>query len=203
MLKFLAFGTISIIIIVAMGGCALTPFSPLETQTPAIIFNPAAATPSNSIISGTVQEIETDELFILSPENEKIRLLAPDQSRIWDGTGWVGEIPIEIGDDVIATGVWAENKSVFIVQNLYINIVHLRGIVGEMDKENLQFVLNDPRQGANTVIVNALTEVYLTNENRQDAFQDLQILPDMGEYVEVIGRKLKDGKILAVNMTIP
>lgn len=185
-----------------MVSCSPAP-PPPEMQTPTSVSNPTSEDHPDFSIAGKVQEIESGEIIILSPENQNIRLRIPDQSRIWDGIGWVAEIPIEIGDDVVATGDWEENKLVFVVRNLYINIVYLRGTADEVDKENLRFTLDDPRQGKNAVIVNALTEVYLTNDNRQGAFQDLQILPKEGEYVEVIGRKLKDGTILSVNITIP
>lgn len=203
MSEFSALIGLSTGMVLAMVSCSPIP-SPLpEIQIPTSSTNPMTNNHPDFNIAGKVQEMGVSEIIILSPENQNIHLHIPDQSRIWDGIEWVAEIPIEVGDDVVATGVWEENSSVFIVQSLYINIVQLRGVAGEIDKENLQLKLDDPRQGVRTVIIDARTEVYLLHDNRQGAYQELQVLPETGEYIEVIGRQLKDGTVLSVNITIP
>jgi hypothetical protein len=197
-----------VIVIVSIGVIFITEscfsISPtrLKTQTPTS--TSISATENSPLsIEGVVQEINPNEVTILSPENKTIRLRFKADSRIWDGIDWIAEIPIEIGDHAIAAGSWEENNLVFVVQNLYINIVFLRGIAGEVDKENFRFKLSDLRQGNNTVNVYPLTVIYLSDSNQQGTFQDIKILPTTGEYIEVIGRELSDGTIAAVNITLP
>lgn len=192
-----SFATSSIVV-----GCLSTSQSSFQTQTPTEGSNIEGGA-LNITIEGTVLEVKTDEIRILTPENQEIRLYIDNQSTIWDGIDWVAKGPIEIGDDAIATGTWKENNSGFIVKNLYTNIVNLRGDVEEVDKGELEFTIDDPRQGNSRVLVKDLTKIYHVQSNRQGTYQDTQILPNTGEYVEVIGRKLNDGTILAVNITIP
>ena len=192
-----SFATSSIVV-----GCLSTSKSSFQTQTPTEGSNIEGGA-LNITIEGTVLEVKTDEIRILTPENQEIRLYIDNQSTIWDGIDWVAKGPIEIGDDAIATGTWKENNSGFIVKNLYTNIVNLRGDVEEVDKGELEFTIDDPRQGNSRVLVKDLTKIYHVQSNRQGTYQDTQILPNTGEYVEVIGRKLNDGTILAVNITIP
>ena len=187
-----------------MGSCSPDLLSRSETQTPASALSIASENVARANVQGKVQSVQDqdNEIIILSPEDDKIALYIADQSKIWDGRGWMAEIPVEIGDDAIATGFWNEDGSVFIVQNLYINIVYLKGVVDEVDKEELQFELDDPRQGRSAVLVSDFTEVLLTIHKQQGNFQVMQTLPDVGNYIEIIGRKLHSGAILAVHITI-
>lgn len=185
-----------------MGNCSPVLLSRNETQTPTSTLSTAPKNASQVSVQGKVQSVQDNNILILSPENDKITLHIADQSKIWDGIGWMAEIPVNIGDDAIATGFWNEGGSVFIVQNLYINIVYLKGVVGEVDKEKLQFELDDPRQGRNTVLVSDFTEILLTINKQRGNFQVMQILPEVGDYIEVIGRKFYSGAILAVYITI-
>lgn len=203
MSKYFIHISISIGMVLTLASCSSASYPPPDRQIPADVSSPMFKASSNLSIGGTVQEIGSNEITILSSENKTIRLRFTTGSRIWDGIEWIAEIPIEIGDDVIATGSWEENDLVFVVQNLYINIVFLKGIADEVDKESFRFKLSDLRQGENTVTVSPLTMIYLSDSNQQGAFQDIQTLPTTSEYIEVIGREFNDGTVIAVTITLP
>lgn len=199
--KFFSVISVALCAALATGGCsAVLPLN--EALTPVNTRSPTPENVSQTSVQGRVQSVQDNKILILSPENDEITLHIADSSNIWDGIGWVAEIPIEIGDDAVATGFWDKNGSIFIVQNLYINIVYLKGSVERVNKEKLQFELDDLRQEKNTILVSASTDISLTTNKQRGNFQEIQMLPDVGNYVEVVGRRLHNGIILAVYITI-
>jgi len=121
---------------------------------------------------------------------------------IWDGVSWIADIPTEKGDFITASGTWNTDGS-FTAETLYINIVNLQGKVTNFihDNESASFVIVRPRDEINRVIISPSTEIYAREE--KSTYREDPAVAQNGAYVEVIGRRLKDGSILAANINIP
>lgn len=193
---FYLLSNLLVLLLVSCGGIFITskPTLPSSTNSP-----PG----SPSLVEGTVLTYDSKTILIKT-ENKQVILEISNSTIIWDGIIWIAEIPMEIGDFVIARGTWTSDNSLA-VDLLYVNIVNLRGTVSKVlqNQDNASFSITDQNQIEDQVIVSILTKVYEINVSGQSTYQESHLLPRDGDIVEVIGRKLKDGSILASSITIP
>lgn len=125
-----------------------------------------------------------------------------DQSTVWDGITWVAEIPVRKGDFAIASGEWDQDRNIFLVQNLYINIYNIKGIVQSVDVKSTKFTIGDLQLGNRTISVAPHSQILENGNVGPNQYQDVKVLPILGSYVEIIGREVDDGIIVAVYIYI-
>jgi hypothetical protein len=147
-----------------------------------------------------IKDVPAGMIIGLSGDGTEIELLVDGTSIIWDGIAWVAEMPVVPGDHIVAYGTWKSDKT-FVVEKLYANILNLRGVVQGIDSEKETFIVRDIRQGDLQVGVNPDTEIWLQGGQRPGLYKDSHLFPEVGDYIEVIGRKIKDG-VVAVNMVV-
>ncbi len=168
--------------------------------TPTKTVSPASA--PGQIAEGTVLETGANVYIISDLDHPSIVLRMTEKSTIWEGITWVAQMPAEKGDFVIASGVWGQDQTSFTVQNIYINLVNIMGTVKTVDDKNLKFNLSDFRQGDITVLVYPHTRILQNGDLGPNDYQAVHTLPQPGKYVEVVGRKVEDGNVIAVNLTM-
>ena len=139
----------------------------------------------------------------IATANEEVDLELSSSTVIWDGIAWVANIPTEKGDFVTAWGAWNPDHS-FAVQKLYINIVNLQGRASNVlqGTGSGSFVIADQYGKTQQVIVAASTEIFEGSAGSGSGYLERPVLPQNGENVQVLGREMKDGSVLAVNLTL-
>ena len=175
---------------------------PNATQISALLVSPSDPGGSTlNKVTGIVQRVDGQTLVIKS-KDEEVKILISDQTINWEGIPWVSKISIEIGDTVIAAGRWNPDHT-FAASSIWVNIVNLHGTVNKVlqNTNDVVFSMAGINQELVQVIINPQTRIYAQN-SIQSTFQDSHILPREGDYVEMIGRRLSDGSILAVNVSI-
>lgn len=87
---------------------------------------------------------------------------------------------------------------------LYVNIVNLFGPISKVEKnsDGVQFQIRVRNIGLATVKIDPRTEV-ADYEGRRETFSDNPIELKEGRSVRVIGRRLKDGSVLAATIVTP
>ncbi len=152
-------------------------------------------------LEGRVLEVDGGTLFV-AWGNEKFRLTTSAATLVWDGIPWVADVPTRVDDFVFAQGIWKRDHS-FDARKLYVNIVNLRGETSDVTPrgESATFLLADQYQHTDTIAIFPLTEIY-EGTGTKFTYEQEHLLPSNGSYVEVIGRKMADGSIMAVNITL-
>ncbi len=64
------------------------------------------------------------------------------------------------------------------------------------------FLLADQYQQTDTIAISPLTEIYQGSTGVKSTYGQNPVLPANEVYVEVIGREMEDGSVLAVNITL-
>ncbi len=184
---------------IVLGAAACQWSTADNRRTP--LSTPTLSTWPNSI-EGRVLEVDGATLFIESG-NETFRLTSSAATLIWDGIPWVANVPTKAGDFVIAEGIWKRDHS-FDARKLYVNIVNLQGRASDVSRQGdgATFLLADQYQQSDAIAISPLTEIYEGSTGARSLYGQNPVLPANGVYAEVIGRKMADGSVLAVNITL-
>ncbi len=174
---------------------------PTRTNTLSVL-GPAEFS-ANALQVGRVVRLGGQTIRIAT-ETEEVDLKISSATITWDGIGWIANMPTNVGDIATAWGARSPDHS-FAVQKLYINIVHLQGKASSSIQggQDASFVLTDSYQETERVTVAPLTEIYEAASGGKLRYQENRVLPRESQFVEVIGRRMEDGSILAVTLTLP
>lgn len=185
---------------------ALLAFGTLTCQVQnaenrSVLPSTATLTTWPNTLEGRVLEVDGGTLFIASG-NERVRLTTSAATVVWDGLAWVADVPTRVDDFVFAQGIWKRDHS-FDARQLYVNIVNLRGKASAVNHQDqgATFHLADQYQQTDTIAIMLLTEIY-EDTGAKFAYEQKHVLPSNGSYVEVIGRQMADGTIMAVHITL-
>jgi hypothetical protein len=120
-------------------------------------------------------------------------------TQIWEGD-WNPGLPIEIGDHIDAWGN-PRGQDVLDVEKMWVNIVNLMGTISDIRQVQggLQLQHQDSRMGAHTVLVDQRTLVN-RQANPEITYSAAAVSLDVGQFLQVIGLKLKDGTIKATRL---
>lgn len=151
-----------------------------------------------SLVIGTVIDVRPDRILVQTAYHGNVTLHLSPETKIWDGL-WLNSIPTESGDDVTATVRRRADGSLY-VEQLYINIVNLYGSISNLEKtpEGLQFRMQQYSRSV-TVEIDRRTGV-LNEKGRTVAFGDQPVDLRNGQTVRVIGRRLRDGSVVAATL---
>ncbi len=185
---------------------ALLAFGTLSCQVPnAESHSVPPSTPTLSAwpntVEGRVLEVDGSTLFVASG-TDRVRLTTSAATLVWDGIPWVADVPTRVDDFVFAQGIWKRDHS-FDARKLYVNIVNLRGKTSAVTPqgERATFLLADQYQNTDAIAILPLTEIY-EGTGAKFTYEQKHVLPSNGSYLEVIGRQMADGSIMAVNITL-
>lgn len=150
-------------------------------------------TPVSGYVSGRAVSVASDHVVVKTASQGDVALnLAP--FRIWDDL-WVKEIPIEVGDDITAFDPRDGRMPV-----LYVNIVNLIGTVSNIRRE-AGILFFDLRGGPVGAHQDTAYAVKVEQRARvAEPAQEGGPWPQENQRSQVIGRRLKDGSILATTV---
>lgn len=160
---------------------------------------PGASLVVEQFAAGNAVEVTPDRIVISTPDRGDVILHLSPNTESWEGR-YVGDIPIVIGDDIRAWGP-LRTETEHDVEKIWANLVNLRGTISDVVNEpgGLHFHHRDPRQGTHLVKLEPRTLIAVT-DGPKIAFRDKGIHLREGQPVQVIGRKLRDGTVLATDV---
>lgn len=149
------------------------------------------------ILNGTVVEINGDMLVVEHEERGLITLHLNKNTRIWKGR-WDNSQPIEVGDEFYGYGDSNADGTVYEMEQLEVNIVNIRGEVISVTETamGLDVELDDVHTGRVLVHIKPETEVAEAGESVPFAESTFTLSP--GDGLQLIGLRLKDGSVDAV-----
>jgi len=161
---------------------------------------PGTSLRNENFRSGVVTSLGPDTIVLKNREVEAVLHLSP-ATRVWEGF-WVKDMPVEIGDWVDAWGEPQADGSL-VVADYVINLVNIYGPIFDIEQGTgaYRFQLLDRRGKSYAVVVEPRTEVSASGRARSplgDSPLDLY----EGQHIQVVGRRLKDGTILAVHLLL-
>ena len=111
------------------------------------------------------------------------------------------EMPAEIGDQITALGKWSKDQTTFEVESYYANLQEIQGVVFYVSGETEAFMLDQPNQ--DYLILPLLKRTELLTETPEDprSYKYYDLMPNFGEKLLVVGRRIEDPYVIAVKMT--
>jgi hypothetical protein len=160
--------------------------------------------PLEKILHATIVEIPGDDALVAeSDKHGRLLLRLTPSTRIWKG-GWDSGRPIEVGDYFWGYGEPDEEDGVWIVEQMEVNIMNLRGHVVRIDKSSggLDLQLEDVHDG-HVYQVRIVSDSEVVSETLGDqamAFGETDLEIVVGDGLQVVGLKLKDDSVLATTV---
>lgn len=156
---------------------------------------------NNGYQSGVVVEATPGGMLIKTSDRGNVVLRLSHATEVWEGL-WVGGIPVGAGDRVIAWGRRQADGSLDVAK-LWVNIVNLIGPISKTEKGagGPRLHVRDRHMGSMIVRIDQRTAVPGRNGQRAPfGSEPVDLL--QGQRVQVIGRQLGDGSVLATNLLV-
>lgn len=155
-------------------------------------------TPVEEFLSGQVVKVTPGHILLKQQARGIIVLHLLPTTNVWEGL-WVKSIPIAVGDQIDAR-VKRRNNGVFDVQKMWVNIISLEGNILSVEKkaDGLQFSLIN--QFVGTVIVKIEPRTEVTLQGKEATFSNSLIESREGKPVRIVGRRLRDGSVIATKL---
>lgn len=165
------------------------PSSPLKEETPV-----------ENFLSGQVVKVSPDQILLKQQARGIIVLHLLPTTNVWEGL-WVKSIPIAVGDQIDAR-VERRDDGVFDVQKMWVNIISLEGNILSVEKkaDGLQFSLLN--QFVGTVIVKIEPRTEVTLQGKKATFSNSLIESRAGKLVRIVGRRLRNGSVIATKLLL-
>lgn len=154
-----------------------------------------------SRIEGKLVNIDGNEMVIQQSEGKEVLLNTSESTIFWEGIDWLVEMPAEIGDQITALGKWSKDQTTFEVESYYANLQEIQGVVFYVSGETEAFMLDQPNQ--DYLILPLLKRTELLTETPEDprSYRYYDLMPNFGEKLLVVGRRIEDPYVIAVKMT--
>jgi len=154
-----------------------------------------------SRIEGKLVNIDGNEMVIQQSEGKEVLLNTSESTIFWEGIDWLVEMPAEIGDQITALGKWSKDQTTFEVESYYANLQEIQGVVFYVSGETEAFMLDQPNQ--DYLILPLLKRTELLTETPEDprSYKYYDLMPNFGEKLLVVGRRIEDPYVIAVKMT--
>jgi hypothetical protein len=152
-------------------------------------------------IEGELVRFDEDEMVIQQSDGKEVLLQTSENSMFWEGIDWLAEMPAEIGDQITAMGTWNKDQTTFEVESYYANLQELNGVVYYVCGESEAFMVDQP--GQEYVILSMMKRTELLTENPEDprSYKYYDLMPNFGEKLEVVGRRIENPFVIAVKIT--
>jgi hypothetical protein len=150
---------------------------------------------------GELISIDGNEMVIQQSDGKEVLLNTSESTIFWEGSDWLAEMPAEPGDQITALGKWSKDQTTLEVESYYVNLQEIQGIVFYVSGETEAFMLDQPDQ--DYLILPMLKRTQLLTESPEDArsFKYYDLMPNFGEKLTVVGRRIDDPFVIAVKMT--
>lgn len=169
-----------------------TPPPPLPPQRMSLIVD--------KYVAGEVVEVNENQIQLKTIHRGNVVLNLSPETAVWKG-GWDRDLPIEIDDQIKAWGE-PQGKEVFNVEKMWINIVNLLGTISNIRQESskeLQLHHHDSRRNKSHLVrIDYQTKVNQGDQER--TFGDNPVDLRDGQFLQVVGLKLKDDSVLATRL---
>ncbi len=144
-------------------------------------------------VAGKVIQVSSEQVLLETIDHSNIVLHLSPKTFVWKQL-WFRNSSIAVGDTVRAEG-WREADGSLDVKTLFVNIVNLMGSISSIKQEpgGFQLCLQDRFLGSVLVKVRQQTLV-------RQPFGNRPVELHQGQLLRVIGRKLKDGSVVAVDL---
>ena len=154
-----------------------------------------------SRIEGKLVNIDGNEMVIQQSDKKEVLLNTSESTIFWEGIDWLVEMPAEIGDQITALGKWSKDQTTFEVESYYANLQEIQGVVFYVSGETEAFMLDQPNQ--DYLILPLLKRTELLTETPEDprSYKYYDLMPNFGEKLLVVGRRIEDPYVIAVKMT--
>lgn len=155
-------------------------------------------TPVENFLSGQVVKVTPGHILLKQQARGIIVLHLLPTTKVWEGL-WVRSIPIAVGDQIDAR-VKRRDDGVFDVQKMWVNIISLEGNILSVEKkaDGLQFSLLN--QFVGTVIVKIEPRTEVTLQGKEATFSNSLIESREGKLVRIVGRRLRNGSVIATKL---
>lgn len=152
-------------------------------------------------VKGRVLEATPQLMVVETPERGDIVALLSRTTIIWDD-GLAKDIPIE-SDDVVTAWVSPRGRGVCEVKRLWVNWVSLQSRVMNLrgDQTGATFEHHTPDRAPLVVVIDPRT--LLVTHELSAAFAHSTGLLTEGAVVQLIGRRLREGSVLATTVSLP
>jgi hypothetical protein len=171
--------------------------------------NPSVSTENDANSTATDQtrmvgeliSIDGNEMVIQQSDGKEVLLNTSESTIFWEGIDWLAEMPAEPGDQITALGKWSKDQTTFEVESYYVNLQEIQGIVFYVSGETEAFMLDQPDQ--DYLILPMLKRTQLLTETPEDfrSYKYYDLMPNFGEKLTVVGRRIDDPFVIAVKMT--
>jgi len=171
--------------------------------------NPSVSTENDANSTATDQtrmvgeliSIDGNEMVIQQSDGKEVLLNTSESTIFWEGIDWLAEMPAEPGDQIWALWKWSKDQTTFEVESYYVNLQEIQGIVFYVSGETEAFRLDQPDQ--DYLILPMLKRTQLLTETPEDfrSYKYYDLMPNFGEKLTVVGRRIDDPFVIAVKMT--
>lgn len=150
--------------------------------------------------SGSVMEVNDKRILLTNPTRGTLVLHLSRTTAVWKG-GWDSGRPIEVGDQVAAWGEPRAGGTEYDVEKMWVNIVNLQGRISNVRQgpSGPQFRLQDRYLGPQQVAMQSTTLINRP-DGRETPFGADLVAPRDGQFLQVIGLRLKDGSVQATRV---
>lgn len=158
------------------------------------------------LYSDIVEEYEDGEVVHVTPKRlviqtiyGKVTLHLSSKTEVWENR-FVREIPIQSGDRVIAWGKRRKDGSRD-VERIWINLANLQGQITSPRAlpEGSEFEQHDLRDGRTKVRIDPRTLIAVADTPKQP-LKERHVEFAESQFLQVIGRRLNDGTVLATDV---
>ena len=163
-----------------------------------LVSSPDAQIPVENVLSGQVVKVSPKEILLRQQERNDIVLHLLPTTDIWEGL-WVKSIPIAVGDHIKAK-VARRSNGVFEAQKIWVNVVNLVGDISKVEKKADGLLLNLQNRYLGSVVVAIDPRTEVTLKGKQVTFSTSSVELHAGEQVRIIGRRLRNGVVIATNL---
>ncbi len=157
-------------------------------------------TPVEDFLSGQVVKVTPGHILLKQQAGSIIVLHLLPTTNVWGGL-WVKSIPIAVGDRIDAR-VKRRNNGVFDVQKMWVNIVSLEGDILSVQKKADGFQLSLLNRFVGTVIVKIEPRTEVTRQGKEVTFSNSLIELRTGKLVRIVGRRLRNGSVIATELLV-
>lgn len=163
--------------------------------------NSSEISPDETSLVGELIRMDGEEMVIRQLDGREVELRTTGSTIFWEGITWMANIPVQIGDQISAKGIWSKDQSEFEVESYYANLQELEGIVFYVCGETEAFALDQPDQ--DYLILPLPKKTKLLTETPEDprSYKYFDLMPNFGEKLQVVGRRIADPFVIAVKMT--
>jgi hypothetical protein len=152
-------------------------------------------------VKGRVLEATPQLMVVETPEWGEIVMLLSPTTTIWDD-GLAKDIPIEIGD-MITAWVSTRRRGVCEVERLWVNWFNLQSRALNLRGDQTGATFEHHPLNREAFIVRVDPRTLMVTRDLSVAFAHDASLLTEGEEVQLIGRRLKDGSVLATTVSLP